>query len=337
MLLTTGIGSQRLTWSLVMKRMALSSFVLCLCLQAGCKKAPQTSSSDPNQEQDAKQSLAEARRGFQTNLVKKVQRDESPPPPPPTLFQVVRYDAPVGKLAAYLSNAPRDGKKHPAIIWIFGGFDNDIGEPAWEEQSPKNDQSASAFRKAGIVMMYPALRGGHDNIGFQESFYGEVDDVLAAADFLAKQPFVDPARIYVGGHSTGGTLVLLAAACSDRFRAVFSFGPADDVVGYGSDSLHFDTSNDRELQLRAPGRWLHSMKNSVFVFEGTQQGNIDSLHKMAKASKNPQLHFHPVNGANHFSLLAPVTRLAASKILGDTGETCNIAFSEKEVSSVMGR
>src|SRR5262245_54719905 len=34
------------------------------------------------------------------------------------IFTLVRFDAPVGKLAAYLSPSPFDGRKHPAIIWI---------------------------------------------------------------------------------------------------------------------------------------------------------------------------------------------------------------------------
>lgn len=56
-------------------------------------------------------------------------------------------------------------------------------------------------------MMFPSLRGGNDNPGVKEGFLAEVDDVLAAADFLGKQNYVDPGRIYLGGHSTGGTLV----------------------------------------------------------------------------------------------------------------------------------
>src|SRR5687768_3505351 len=113
MLLPIEIGSQRLTRSNIMKLAAWSALLVCLGLQTSCKKSAQTSSSDPNKEQDAKQSLTEARRGFQTKLVKKVQRDEAPPPPPPALFQIVRYDSPVGKLPAYLSRPPQDGKKHP--------------------------------------------------------------------------------------------------------------------------------------------------------------------------------------------------------------------------------
>lgn len=48
---------------------------------------------------------------------------------------------------------------------------------------------------------------------------------------LAHQPYVDPNRIYLGGHSTGGTLALMTAEASDRFRAVFAFGPVSDVRG----------------------------------------------------------------------------------------------------------
>src|SRR5436305_14755455 len=109
-------------------------------------------------------------------------------------------------------------------------------------------------------MMFPSLRGGNDNPGQKEGFLGEVDDVLAARDFLEKQPYVDPKRIYLGGHSTGGTLALLVAECSDRFRAVFAFGPIDDVAGYGRNSvfLPFDLSDPREINVRSPIYWLDS-------------------------------------------------------------------------------
>lgn len=54
---------------------------------------------------------------------------------------------------------------------------------------------------------YPPLRDGSDNPGHRDGFYGEVNDTLAAADDLARLPWVDPS-IYPGGHSTGGTLPL---------------------------------------------------------------------------------------------------------------------------------
>src|SRR5262249_11452288 len=200
-----------------------------------------------------------------------------------------------------------------------------------------NDQSASAFRKAGLVMMFPSLRGGNDNPGDKEGFFGEVDDVLAAADFLAKQKFVDPRRIYLGGHSTGGTLVLLTAECSDRFRAVFSFGPVEDVAGYDREYIPFNKTDRRELELRAPIRWLHSVQSPLFVFEGTREGSLSSLQAMARASSNPLAHFYPVQGATHFSILAPVTRLIAEKVRRDDGPTTNLEFTEAELNKLFRR
>jgi dipeptidyl aminopeptidase/acylaminoacyl peptidase len=281
--------------------------------------------------------LTEARQGFKTKLAKGPTAKTPVAEPPPRLFRTVRYDSPVGKLAAYLSPDPKDGKKHPAIIWITGGDCNSIDEGCWKEGPPSNDQSASAFRKAGIVMMFPSLRGGNDNPGVKEGFLGEVDDVLAAADFLAKQEFVDPKRIYLGGHSTGGTMVLLVSECSDRFRGVFSFGPVNDVAGYGPEFTPFDRTNRREFEIRSPGRWLSNIKSPVFVLEGTVEGNLNALQAMARTSTNDKVRFVPVKGATHFSILAPTTRLIAEKVLRDDGQASNLTITEDEVNKLFGR
>jgi acetyl esterase/lipase len=298
--------------------------LLAVLLLAGCglvKKGPTGS-------------LADARKGFQTKLVRKSPPKEPVETPPAKVFTLVKYDAPVGQLAAYLTPDPGDGQKHPAIVWITGGDCNSIGD-VWSRATPDDDQTAAQYRQAGVVMMFPSLRGGNDNPGQREGFLGEVDDVLAAADYLAKQPYVDPARVYLGGHSTGGTLALLVAECSGRFRAVFSFGPVDDVSGYGPDNVWtpFDVRSDREAAVRSPGRWLADVTSPTFVFEGTSRGNIDSLKAMASDSKNPNLHFYPVRGATHFSVLAPVNRFLAEKVLKDDGPTCNIAMTGAEVTS----
>src|SRR5262249_52764046 len=136
--------------------------LLTMLLLAGCRKEGQQKGKDGSPDGESKGSLAEARRGFTTKLLRKQAAKQAPALPPAELFHLVRFESPAGKLAAYLSQAPKDGKKHPAIIWIFGGFSNGIGATAWEDAPPENDQSARAFRKAGIMMMYPSLRGGND-------------------------------------------------------------------------------------------------------------------------------------------------------------------------------
>jgi dipeptidyl aminopeptidase/acylaminoacyl peptidase len=314
-------------------------FGLVLLTLVGCHRPqkPEASSSPANLggTTNAATSLAEARKGFQSKLTGH-KANEPVDVPPAKLFRKVEYTSPTGKLAAYLTPDPKDGKKHPAIIWITGGDCNSIGD-VWSPARPADDQSARQYREAGIVMMFPSLRGGNNNPGVQEGFLGEVDDVLAAADYLAKQEYVDPQRIYLGGHSTGGTLVMLVAESTDRFRAVFSFGPVDDVSGYGPEYTPFDRSSEREIALRSPGRWLQSIKCPLFVFEGTSEGNLESLQTMARASTNSKAHFFPVKGASHFSILAPTNRLIAQKILRDEGAATNITLTEAELNRAFGR
>ncbi|WP_225977349.1 S9 family peptidase [Nostoc sp. CENA543] len=280
--------------------------------------------------------LTGARRGFQTKLIRRESASKIVPEPPTQLARIVYYDAKVGKLAAYISKPPQQGQRFPAIIWISGGDYNTIDDGFFRDAPPENDQTASAFPQAGIVIMYPSLRGGNNNPGVREGFFGEVDDVLAAADYLAKQDFVDPQRIYLGGHSTGGTLALLVAESTQRFRAIFSFGPVEDVRNYDDEYLPFDQSNEQEFELRAPQRWLQSIQRPVFVFEGDEQpGNSDSLRSLARNSRNPLVQFHLVKGANHFSVLSPTTQLLAKKILQDDKSSTKITITETELNQLL--
>jgi acetyl esterase/lipase len=269
--------------------------------------------------------LPEARRGFVTNIVVK-RKNTDPIPQPPAGFELISYPAPLGSFPAYVTRPTAPGR-HPAIIWIAGGFDNSIGDTPWAPATPDNDQSARAFPQAGIITMYPSLRGGNNNPGYNETLYGEVDDVLAAAKYLASRPDVDPTHIYLGGHSTGGTLALLAAESARGFRAVFAFGPVISVGLYGKDNLTFDDSNKMELFLRSPIVYLNTISSPTFVFEGTEApGNNEDLHKLHQFCKDPQVHFYDVSGFNHFSELAPVTPIIASEIMADTGPQPHFSF-----------
>lgn len=311
--------------------------LLFMLMLTGCEiqKVPPAQDDSPPLDPNVT-SLVEARKGFQTRLVRKGNANEPVATPPPKVFRTVQYEAPLGRNSAYLTPDPKDGKLRPAIIWITGGDCNTIGD-VWSPAPVSNDQTAAAYRQEGIVMMFPSLRGGNRNPGTIEGFLGEVDDVIAAADYLAKQPHVDPTRIYLGGHSTGGTLALLVAECSGQFRAVFSFGPADDVDNYGPEYTPFDVNSPREVALRSPGRWLHTITSPTFVFEGAMKGNIDSLDAMANSCRNTQVRFFPVRGGSHFDILAPLNRMIAQKILRDEGPTCTIVIDAADVTLAMRR
>jgi alpha/beta superfamily hydrolase/ribosomal protein S27E len=282
---------------------------------------------------NSSRTLTEARRAVQTKLIRQDRSGERIPEPPKAFAKIVHYDAPSGQLAAYLTTILPDGKKRPAVIWISGGDFNSIDDGFFKISPPNNDQTAGAFWRSGIITMYPSLRGGNTNPGFKEGFLGEADDVLAAADFLVKQPGVDPERIYLGGHSTGGTLALLVAESTNPFRAIFSFGPADDIRGYGPEFMPFDHSIAAELEVRTPAKWIESVQNRTFVLEGMEQpGNVQALQAMSRSSRNSQVSFLAVPRANHFNILAPVTQLIATKILKDEGAATNITLKESELN-----
>jgi dienelactone hydrolase len=298
---------------------------LALMLLAACNMGPTSAQSS--------QTLAEARHGHVTHLIAKNRAEESLPVPPKGVLDIVHYPSPIGQIAGYLTPLPNDGAKHPAIIWISGG-DNMIGD-FWSPSPRDNDQSARAFREAGIVTFYPSMRGGNGNPGYREGMYGEVDDILAAADWLAKQPGVDPKRIYLGGHSTGGTLVLLVAEMDPRFRATFAFGAVASPEQYGEDMVPLGVKDPAEIRLRAPVYWLESVRSPVFVMEGDGQGNSDMLELMRKQTSNPNIHFGLVPGASHFSILAPATELIAKRILADTGPTTNLRITQADLDGLM--
>ena len=303
------------------------SLILRLCLVIAALIGMTASNNARAQSAGGEQTLLQARSGFTTQLVG-TPRNSDPVDAPPAGIQLVKYPAPLGLYPAYVTAPPSQGKRYPAIIWLVGGFGNDIiGDTAWQPATPDNDQSAKAFRNAGIVTMYPSLRGGNGNAGNDETFFGEVNDVIAAAKYLATLSYVDPSRIYLGGHSTGGTLALLTAESTTRFRAVFEFGAVADPRSYGSENLTYNTRNPTETALRSPISFLDSITTPTYLFEGTTDpSNIEPLKQMASESDNPRLHFYALPGYTHFSELAEFTPIIAAKIVQDTGTKARFSF-----------
>jgi membrane associated rhomboid family serine protease/dienelactone hydrolase len=262
--------------------------------------------------------------------------------PPAETFRAVRYPSPAGELVAYVTPDPGDGKKHPAVLWAHGGFSG-IGSYLWLPRSRSNDQSARAFREAGFVLMCPSWRNEHDNPGKFELFYGEVNDLLAARDYLAELPYVDPERIYLAGHSTGGTLTLLAATATDKFRAAFAFGGAPDMhkllLAGAYNNTPFDSKNAQEARLRSATLFTPAIRRPTFYFEGEDSTFNQDAGEMAERAKRAQAPFQAfmIKDGNHFDILDPITRLVARKILQDNGDECTITFSAEEVQKAFAK
>ncbi|MCB1044773.1 MAG: alpha/beta fold hydrolase [Acidobacteria bacterium] len=282
----------------------------------------------------ASDNLNSARKGFKTQLTRQVRDEQGFTAPPESVLEIVAYPTELGMMSAYLTVS--DDTPKPAIVWVTGGFPpGGMDSGAWEPMPTENDQSAKIFRLNNIIVMYPAFRGDKGNPGHQEGFYGEVQDVLSAISYLKTRKNVDPDRVYLGGHSTGATLALLAAAAQPQIRGVFCFGPVSDPLLYGSEVAFHDTENDRENQLRAPIHFLSTIQTPTYILEGVLGGNLSELQAMQAKSTNPMIHFIPVNGANHFDLLFPVSRLIANKIA--TSNQNEFVLTQNEVQSAFDR
>lgn len=258
--------------------------------------------------------------------------------PPSALFRKTKFRRGSEELVAYESPplaGEHAGTRRPAIVWIAGGFDWGIGESAWAPAERGNDQSAAAFREAGLILMLPALRGSNESPGRAECFLGEVDDILATVEHLARRPDVDPGRIYLGGHSTGGTLALLAAASTDRFRAVFAFGPVHDPQAYGANGCLPEGQAAQEYAARAPVEWIHEVVTPTYVIEGAQ-GNAEVLPLLSeRASK--AVTFMIVPDTDHFSVLRPGSEAIARAILADTGDKVALSLDPAAISAAAAR
>src|SRR5260370_11663021 len=127
------------SWSSLTIMNPIHGCILGVAFLAGCGLSSPTGLSA-----DKALSLAEARKGFSSQLNPEAGDREPAPEPPPRLFRKVKYEAPAGKLAAYLSPDPTAAKKHAAVVWITGGDCNSIHEGCGKEGPPSTDQSSSS-------------------------------------------------------------------------------------------------------------------------------------------------------------------------------------------------
>jgi dipeptidyl aminopeptidase/acylaminoacyl peptidase len=244
------------------------------------------------------ESYAQARKGFQTRLLRKAPAPQNwQPVVPPAGVTEVRYRSGDLGLKAWVDAPAGAAARAPAVLFLHGGFAFDRDD--WEQ--------SRAFRSAGFVVMTPMLRGENGLPGSYSMFYDEVEDVIAAANVLADLPYVDGQRIYLAGHSVGGTMTLLTAMTSERFLAAASFSGSPDQVAFarGQPGLVPFASNDREFQMRSPLAFPRSFKCPVRIYYGSQEILFAaSSEKTAKLARAAGLDVEAVSvPGDHFSAL----------------------------------
>lgn len=252
-------------------------------------------------EEPAKAPYLERLRAFQSKFKKK-----GPAPQQwkkeaiPANVLEVTYPSGNLKLKAWVYIPPgAEARKSPALVYFHGG--SAFGRGDLEDTQP--------FMSEKMVVMCPMLRGENGNPGFFELLWGEVDDAIAAGQWLARQPYVDARNLFAFGHSIGGGISSLVTLREDvPFRHTGSCGGLYNTTtfDYWSDIAPFDIDRSGERELRVLLGNHRDMKCHHYAYLGEQDVAFkDSIREAEKSKDSARLLTIQMVPGDHFSSLGP--------------------------------
>ncbi len=105
---------------------------------------------------------------------------------------------------------------------------------------------ALLIRDRGYLVFNPDFRGSGESQGSHEGAKGEVDDVIAAVDYLVSRGLVEDGRIGMYGQSHGAAVSMLAAERDPRIKAVVA-----EAGFYDAADLYYNAVNNDDAQIRS--------------------------------------------------------------------------------------
>jgi dienelactone hydrolase len=170
---------------------------------------------------------------------------------------------------------PAGAGPHPGIVLNHGVAD--LGK-----DDPRLVNFADAVARAGYVALVPEF----PNLKGFRVRPADVEEVIAAFEYLAGRPDVDAERVGLFGFSYAGGLAVLAASdarIADRVRFCFLLGSyydLENVVTYMTTGMYRADGEWRYLEPRNSGRWAFLI-NSADLIE--DPGDREALVEIAEA------------------------------------------------------
>lgn len=126
------------------------------------------------------------------------------------------------------------------------------------------------------VMQTPLLKRGEKMMELQEA---EVEDVVAAVNFLKAQPFVDARRIAISGCSYGGIQTLLTGERDLGVKALVPFAPA---------AMSWQLSSSVRERLN---RAVDNAKAPIFLLQAQNDYSIEPSRALSKEAEKKHKDF----------------------------------------------
>ena len=211
-----------------------------------------------------------------------------PSPPYADRSRVEEVEVTVGqdrwKLPGTLSR-PRDAQRCPALVLVHGSGPNDRDNTVGPNK-PFRDLALGLASRGVCVLRYEkrsrqhakATAARHDLMTVEEE---TVEDALRAVTLLRDRPEVDPQRIFVLGHSLGGTAIPRIAR---RDQQLDEPRIAGFVILAGS-TLPLEDSIERQLRyVAALDGHTSEQERELLAHLATQVARVKSLTPNAQAA-----------------------------------------------------
>jgi len=181
----------------------------------------------------------------------------------------------------------RSGQKYPVVMFVYGGASAPQVTDAWQGDTLWNQ----LLLDAGYVVVKVDNRSATgiskelENTILKRLGEAETPDLVAAARWLKKQSWVDPARVGVWGWSYGGFMTLNLMTRSQEFKAGISVAPVVDWRYYDTKwtegAMRTPQENPQGYESTSLIPLAKQLQGRLLIVYGTYDDNVHPYNEMA--------------------------------------------------------
>ncbi len=219
-------------------------------------------------------------------------------------------------------------KKYPVYMFLYGGPGSQQVLDSW---GGANYMWYQMLTQKGYIVVCVDNRGtGARGAEFKKMTYMnlgkyETIDQIESAKWLARQPYVDGARIGIQGWSYGGYMSSLCITKgADVFKLAIAVAPVTNWKYYDSiyteRYLRTPQENNAGYEENSPINFVDKLKGKYLIIHGTAddnvhfQNSVDMISAMVKANKKFESAYYP--NKNH-GIFGGNTRLHLYNLMTD--------------------